>query len=141
MKRLSEKTIKDNTETDASFDFVHTIKGVVISYFLSVVLLFIFSIIAVYSSLSDYMVNIGVNIITALSLIICGFIAAKGVKRAGLLNGAFSGIMYAVILYFIGCAVNLRFEISLSAVTVFVMSIICGAFGGVLGINTSKKRR
>ncbi len=141
MKRLSERNVKDNAETDTSFDFIHTLKGVVISYFLSVVLLFIFSIIAVYSSLSDNMVNIGVNVITALSLIICGFIAAKGVRCGGLLNGAFSGVMYAVILYFIGCAVNLHFEFTLSALTVFIMSIICGAFGGVLGINTSKKRR
>ena len=125
----------------SSFDFIHTIKGIVISYFVSVLLLFAFSAIAVYSGFTDNAVNIGVNVVTALSLIICGFIAAKGVRRAGLLNGAFSGVMYAFILYLIGCAVNMKCEFTLSTLTVFVMSVICGAFGGIIGINTSKKGR
>lgn len=135
------KTNRNGTDERPSFDFLHTLKGIIVSYFASVVLLLLLSVAAVYACFDATALGIGVNAVTAVSLVLCGLISAKGLRRAGLLNGAFSGLMYTIILYIAGSAVNMSCEFTFSTLTVFVMGLICGAFGGVIGINFNKNHR
>ena len=136
------KASSTNTDNAPAFDLVYILKSVAISYAISVILLLPAALIATYQCLSDRGISILVNLVTALGVTSCGFMSGRHSSRGGIFSGALSGIIYAAILYLIGnlAAQNLHF--GMNAVTAAVIGIVCGAAGGIVGINTrSKKRR
>ena len=132
--------IKDSTETKR-FDIVHTVKCLIMSYLLSVVLLFVLSVVAAAKDLGGETVNICITVITGISVIFCGFMTARGAVRGGLINGTAAGLLYTILLYAIGSIVNGSLAFNVATVTALIVGVVCGAVGGVLGINTRKRKR
>lgn len=117
------------------------LKSVFISYVFSVVLLFLLSLLATFQAFSDTVIQISVNIVTALGVFWCGFLAGRHFSGKGLVFGAISGIVYALILCVIGIIVSAEPHPGTSALTALAIGIICGAVGGITGINTKRKKR
>lgn len=117
------------------------LKAVFISYAFSVVLLFLLSILATFQAFSDTVIQISVNTITAIGVFLCGFMAGRHFSGKGLVFGAVSGIVYALILCVIGIIVSAEANPAGSAFTAIAIGIICGAVGGITGINTKRTRR
>lgn len=132
---------KDISGERGVFDVVYTCKGVLISYVISMILLLAVSAVAVYAAMNDGQIRIAVNVVTALSLIVCGFHAARKARRMGLVNGAVAGLIYAVLLYLIGCAVAQQVIFSFSTVTTLILGFVCGGLGGIMGINLRRRKR
>lgn len=132
--------IKDSGE-GKRFDIVHTAKCLGLSYILSVVLLFILSVLATVLDMGGGAVNAMISVITGISVLFCGFTAARGAGRGGLLNGIVAGVLYTLLLYAAGSIIIGSFAFNLATVTAFLVGIICGGIGGVLGVNTKKRRR
>ncbi len=123
------------------FDIIHTVKSLGISYIFSIILLFIFSIIATIFTFGSSGVNIGISIITCLSVLLCGYMTAKGVGRGGLLNGVLAGVFYTVLLYLIGCLIINEFSFNFATIIAIILGIVCGGLGGVFAVNTRRYRK
>ena len=131
--------IKDTNEK--KFDIVHTAKSVLISYGVSVVLLFLLSILAAAMDMESKTVNIFITLVTCISVALSGFMAARGTGRGGLINGVIAGMIYTVLLYLIGGLVNGNVGFNMATVLALLLGFICGGAGGVTGVNTKRRRR
>ena len=64
-----------------------------------------------------------------------GFINAKHRTSRGWLTGAFTGVLYMIILYIIGSAMYNNVSFGSNTLAMFALGLISGSFGGILGIN------
>lgn len=139
-----------STQSHTSYDVIDTgfvpgllfmLKSVFLSYCVSVVLLFIASLIATFQAFSDQAISVTVNIVTALGVSICGFMAGRHFENKGLIFGAICGIIYSSLLCLIGNLVSQAFCFGTNSITALIIGLICGAVGGIVGINTRRTRR
>ena len=68
-----------------------------------------------------------------------GYIASKRRRQNGLLLGVLTGIIIYCIIFFLGM-IFARNSISLSFINKMIMTVICAAIGGVVGVNSKGKR-
>ena len=122
-------------------DPVFTIKNVLFVIIGTIILLFFTSIAATYLTISDFAIDILVSVITGLSIAFGGFRAARYAGMYGLINGAVFGLIYIFIVYIIGTIADRTVSFSVASLMAFLISIGCGAFGGIVGVNTKYKKR
>ncbi|MBR5155571.1 MAG: TIGR04086 family membrane protein [Clostridia bacterium] len=117
------------------------LKTVFISYIISLLLLFVGALIATYGAFSDTAVRILANIVTALGTLIAGFMAGRHFFSKGIFFGAGCGIIYTILLCIIGNIFSGNINLGASFLTALLIGILCGAVGGIAGINTKRTRR
>ena len=57
------------------------------------------------------------------------------IKKNGLLNGAFVGIIYIATIYIISSLTGSGFSCNINTIIMIVSSIIAGMLGGIIGVN------
>lgn len=117
------------------------IKNVVLCFSVTAVILFAVSCVAVGVNMPFDAVDLAVCVITYLCVVLCGFRSARRRGSNGLLTGALSGLLYALVLYIVSCVVSSKVFFGTSTALTFLICVLCGAIGGVVGINTNTKRR
>lgn len=117
------------------------LKAVAVSYIISFVLLFAAALFATFQSVSDTIVFILANLVTALGTAIAGFSAGRHFDSKGIFFGAGCGIIYTLILCLAGNLIAAGTNHGSSFFVALAIGIICGAVGGIAGINTKKTRR
>ena len=140
-KKTYKTAVSTATEKSALYNVLFVLKTVVIAYAFSVILLVITALIAMFQSMSDRGIGIMVNVVTALGAMLCGFLTGRKAERGGLVAGAVCGIVYTFLLWLAGSLVSGSFSIGIKALTMQIIGVLCGAFGGIIGINTRKERR
>ncbi len=123
------------------FDLIYGLKNLVICFLLTVVILFLSAVVAVYANLQAAAVSLMVSVITYLCVGVCGFRVARRSGSNGLLSGAMAGFFYTLVLYLIGCIVFAEISFSTSVLLTAVICVLCGAVGGVIGVNVKMKKR
>lgn len=117
------------------------LKTVFVSYIISIVLLFAFALLATFQAYSDTVIAILANLVTAFGTAFAGFSAGRHFDSKGLLFGAGCGIIYTILLCIAGNIVSGTLNFGLSFITALVIGLLCGAVGGIAGINTKRTRR
>lgn len=140
-KFTSSRAAAEIPETGFAPGFLFMIKTVLIAYCISVALLFLVAVLAAFQAFSDRAIAIGANLVTAVGVLLCGFMSGRHFSSKGLVFGALSGVIYSGILCIIGALASKTPTFGTSAVTALTIGLICGAVGGIVGINTKRKRR
>ena len=91
-------------------------KGVGISLILTIILLFIFSLILAYT-------NVNENTITPV------------IRKNGILNGGAIGGIYLLIIYTISSILNWKFNLNIQSIIMILVGTTFGILGGVIGVN------
>ena len=107
------------------------IKGTLIAFFVTIIALMFFSILLVYTELSEETIKPVIITITGISILIGSSIGTRKLKKNGLINGAIIGILYILIIYIISSILNSNFTINLMS----LIMIGIGLIGGILGRN------
>lgn len=107
------------------------IKGTLVAFFVTVITLMFFSMLLVYTDLSEETIKPVIITITGISILIGSSIGTKKLKKNGLINGAIIGILYILIIYIISSILNSNFAINLMS----LIMIGIGLIGGILGRN------
>lgn len=115
--------------------------GAASAILLSVVMIFILAWILFSSSLSEKVSDAAVLAITIASAFFAGFLCARINKANGMILGLVSGLMYLVMIYVISCFLGMRADFSTVCVSTAVLSLICAAIGGILGVNIKRKQK
>jgi putative membrane protein (TIGR04086 family) len=63
----------------------------------------------------------------------------RTIRSNGWLSGIITGLLYVGIVYLIGYLIFERFSINTLNALPFIIAIIIGALGGVIGINMKRK--
>jgi len=122
-------------EEGISRNFINILKGVIISIIFTLVFLFIFSILLTYTSISESFIAPVIIVITAISIFLGSSIGNIKMKKNGLLNGALIGGIYLLSIYLLSGIINQNFALSTSSIIIIVAGMVCGMFGGIIGVN------
>lgn len=118
--------------------FVSIIKGSIFSIIFTIIALSIFAILLTYTNIGEQTIEPVIIIVTAISILIGSTICTKKLKSKGIINGAIVGGFYIITIYLISSLVNSNFSLNKESVIMIISGIICGMFGGIIGINTGK---
>ena len=113
-------------------------KGTAGGYVLLIICFAVLALVYTYTSFPAGMLKPFVTGITALSLIFCGILTARSIDFFGWLHGVFAGILYTVIRYIFGAVFLNGFGFNTATLSMFLLGIVLGAAGGILGINFKK---
>ncbi len=128
-------------ETAGGFDIAFAAVNVALCYALTIALIFLASAVAVFCTLPEAAVSLIVSLITYVCIGICGFRAARHSGANGLLSGTVAGLIYVAVLYLVSSIAFGGLNLTLSAGLTALVCILCGAIGGIIGINTRHKKR
>lgn len=109
--------------------------GIAISILLTLVLLFVFSIILAYTNISETTIVPVIMGITGISILSGSSISTSKIKRKGIINGMIVGGAYILILYFISSILNTGFSLNTYSIIMMIIGILAGAIGGIVGVN------
>lgn len=131
---------KDTGSVKGRLDLVFAAKNMMLSFALTVVLLLVAAWISTLMTLPREITSLAVSVITYLCIGICGFREAKRIGTNGLLSGAVCGLVYAVILFLIGCIAKGEASFGTATVLTAGICVMCGAIGGIIGVNSGRRR-
>lgn len=111
-------------------------KGSVLAYLITAIVFIVYGILLTYTDVTEKNTQIIVMVTTAISVLIGGFVASKGVENKGLFYGMLVGVVYAIIMIMIGLCFMQNIGITSKMITILILSICSGGIGGIIGINT-----
>lgn len=131
-KNVSMNKIKLNNN-----NIIKVIKGSIISFLVSVLLLFIFASLLVYTSLQETTIKPVVIIISIISILIGSSLSSIKIKKNGIINGALVGLIYILTIYILSSISLIGFNLNLYSIIMMIGAIVSGMIGGVIGVNFS----
>lgn len=108
-------------------------------YLISLLLLFFLACAITYTSLSENYVGGIISAITVIGIIIASAGVTKKKRTKGWLHGAFTGFIYTAVIYILSITFLSEVGVQNSAILPLFIGILCGALGGIIGINLKKK--
>lgn len=102
MKNLSQTTAESRNSV------IPIIKGIGIAFFITLLLLFLFSIVLTYTNISESTTAPVILVITAISILIGSSIGSSKIRKNGLINGGIVGFSYIMFLYIISSFTRCR---------------------------------
>lgn len=123
------------TNNISNNNFFKIFKGSIISILFTLVLLFIFSIILTYSSISESVISPVIIVISAISILIGSSISSMKIKKNGFINGLFVGLIYMLFIYIVSSILNTGFALTSTSIIMIISGIIAGIIGGIVGVN------
>ena len=115
--------------------FFNILKGVIISLLFTVICLFIFSCLLVYTNISENLMQPVVIVVTGISILIGSSIGNRTIDKNGILNGAIVGVVYISCIYLISSIINGNFLFNIQSLIMIATGVIAGAVGGIIGVN------
>lgn len=111
------------------------LKGVVLSFSTTLILIILMAIILTYTSLSEGVIPVINSIIMILSIALGSIYMSLKISEKGWLNGAVIGLLYIFVLVILGSSFIDTFKLDSYILLRIVISIITGAVGGMIGVN------
>ena len=112
------------------------LRGILISFLFTLCMLIIYSVLLVYTNLSEQTIRPVIITITGISILIGSSLGTRKLHKNGLLSGGIIGASYILLLYLISSTVNSNFSINWVSFIMIIVGLIGGIFGGVIGVNT-----
>lgn len=110
--------------------------GIGISILITVICLFVFSVLLTYTNISENTITPTIIILTGISVLIGSSIGNVKIKKNGIINGAIIGGGYIFILYLISSLINVQFTLNFKSIIMIIVGIVFGIFGGIMGVNS-----
>lgn len=107
----------------------------IISFILSIILIFVLSIIISKTSISETIIVPGIITISSVSIMIGGIRISKIKKQKGIINGALLGIIYIVGMYLLSSIILKDFSLNLKSFIMIFSGMLAGILGGIIGVN------
>lgn len=111
------------------------VKGVLISYVLTLLLIAIYSLILAKTGVPESTIPTCMVVICILSILIGSSLCNKKIKERGFINGAIVGLSYILILYLLSSIFVTGFGMSGLSIVTILFCILAGILGGIVGVN------
>lgn len=134
-----EKNVSIN-KINLNNNIVKVIKGSIIAFLISIMLLFIFASLLVYTNIQENTIKPVVIIISIISILVGSSLSSIKIKRKGIVNGALVGTIYIMVIYILSSICFVGFELNLESIIMIISSIISGMIGGGIGVNIDSKK-
>ena len=116
--------------------FLKILKGVGISFAFTLSCLTFFSALLTYTNLSENLIQPVVISVTGISILAGSFFATRKVGKNGIIKGIAVGLIYILLIYLTSSIVNGgSFALTIGSIIMILIGILCGAIGGIIGVN------
>jgi len=120
---------------------LQTLKTVAVSMIFTAIALLILALFVTYGNMSEKAVSICVAAATFICVFASGFAASSAAGKNGWLSGLVAGIIYVIVMLVVGWITLGNSSVSNETVKMFIISIVSGIIGGIMGINFKRKRK
>jgi putative membrane protein (TIGR04086 family) len=120
------KNISQTSTTENKSGITSLIKGILIAYGITLLLILIYSVILTYTNIQESTISPVILIITVISILIGSSIGSNKIKKNGLFNGGAIGFIYIMILYIISSFTKTGFSLNMYAGLMIIFSILAG---------------
>lgn len=110
-------------------------KESIISFVLSILLIFILSIIISKTTVTEDIIIPGIILISSISIMVGGIRVSRIKKQKGIINGALLGFVYMISMYLISSIILKDFSLNSKSLIMCLCGILAGMFGGIIGVN------
>ena len=124
---LNKNEIKQNA--------IRIAKGSMIAILITLIILFIFSIILTYTEIQENCITPVIIIITAISILIGSSSSTLKIKKNGLINGLIVGLIYFLVIYILSSVMGTGFAFNINSTIMLISILVSGMIGGVIGVN------
>lgn len=111
------------------------LKGLVISFILTLVSVFIFSVVLTYTNTPESTIFPVIAFITAISILIGSSISTIKINKKGIINGGIIGFIYIFILYLLSSIITTGFAVNVNTIILMAAATLAGMVGGIVGVN------
>ncbi len=111
------------------------IKGIAISFILTLISVFIFSVVLTYTNTPESTIFPVIAFITAISILIGSSISTIKINKRGIINGGAIGLIYILILYLLSSIITTGFMVNLNTIILIAAATLAGMIGGIVGVN------
>ena len=111
------------------------IKGIVISFILTLISVFIFSIVLTYTNTPESTIFPVIAFITAISILIGSSVSTIKINKRGIIKGGAIGLIYILILYLLSSIITTGFMVNLNTIILIAAATLAGMVGGIVGVN------
>ena len=129
----------NNKTIEKENNFINIIKGSGLAIIVTLVLLFVFSMLLAYTNVSEDNMQAVIIAVSGISVLMGSLTSGKKMKRQGLINGGAIGLIYIAVIYTISSIIQKDFSLNLVAMIMIAICILAGALGGIIGVNIRKK--
>ena len=126
---------KVQVETNNNNMVIRIFKGLLFSFAITLISIFIFSVVLTYSNVSESIIPIVIIVLTFISILIGTMIGVRRINKNGMLNGAIIGGVYVALLYLASSILNTGFSLNTYTIIMIIAGIISGIIGGIIGVN------
>jgi len=116
---------------------VYLLKGLLLSYIITFVLILMFSMLLTFSNLREGKTSLLNTLVMIISITSGGIYVAGKVKEKGWINGGVLGISYYFILILLNILLLRPIIIDMFSISKLIIAFTTGIIGGIIGINIS----
>lgn len=114
------------------------ITSILKGYIITLLLLFIYSILLTYTKISESTIPSFIFLIGMISVFISSSLAMIKLKKNGLKYGGIIGFGYVLTLYLLSSIYENTFALTKYSIMTIIFYILLGMIGGIVGVNLSK---
>ena len=129
---------KKELKTNNNATLKNVVKGILISFLITVILLFIYALFLTFTNIRENTITPVIIVCTAISILIGSSIGNRKIEKNGMANGSFIGGGYILVLYLTSSLLSANFSINFKTIIMIVVGIIFGIIGGIIGVNSKK---
>ena len=115
------------------------LKATLVAHIFLVICFAVLALVYTYTRMPGSYLTPCVYAVSATSLLIAGFVAARKVKSMGYLHGAATGLICSIIRILSGYAVFKSYVPSDSIAKTIISAVVISAVGGIAGVNSAKR--
>ena len=131
-----------NTDSiKGKFSYKPVLYGVSCSIICSIALIFVSALILLYANISQQTIPYISKAILFLAVIFGGIISGIKSRINGWLYGALTGCCFYCLLFLLGSIIGADVQLTSTLIVLFIICILFGSTGGVLGVNLKLKRK
>lgn len=128
-----------NTKTEEkNFPLKAVLKGIGVAYAITVIVFIAYAVLLTYTEITEKNIDLIVMVTVVVSVLIAGFDSARGASDKGWLWGMGAGLIYVLIMFFVGFCVVPEYSLGSESVMHLVLGLAGGGLGGIIGINIKK---
>lgn len=116
---------------------LYLLKGLLLAYVITCILILAFSVILTYSSLRENKMPLINTIIMIVSVTSGSVYVARMVKEKGWINGGIIGMAYYLVLIMFNFIFLKSLVFDIFSISKLALACIIGIIGGIIGINIS----
>lgn len=114
------------------------LKGTIIAFMTTLVAFLVFALLLTYTNISEETIFPVVVVITGISILLGSSLGNLRIKKNGIINGGFIGLIYMLLLYFVSSCFIGNFSLNFNSIILIIAAILAGMLGGIIGVNVGK---